>query len=94
MRQAALFLPALIGGTTAGILVADAGLLPGTVAALLPAAAIASVVGATITRSAPATLLAGALIGLAVGTWRGAGSTLPTGPGSVAALVGHDECQL
>ena len=31
MRQAALFLPALIGGTTAGILVADAGLLLGLV---------------------------------------------------------------
>ncbi len=94
MRPAALFLPALLGGAAAGILVADAGLMGGSSTVVLSIAAVVGALAAVPARSSAATLIAGLLLGAAVGVWRGGGSVLPTGPGSVVALVGDGEWEL
>jgi competence protein ComEC len=90
----ALLLPAAVGGVALGVLLADAGLLGAaeTLPVLIGALGIGLLAGAA--RRLFLGVLAAALLGLALGAWRGSGTALPTGPDSLAALVGPSERQL
>jgi competence protein ComEC len=83
-------LPALLVGTVLGVLGRDAGLWPVSSPWLLIAGGLGSCVGLLL-RSRR--LLIGGILLAAVclGGWRGAGVALPSGPGSVQALIGDDE---
>jgi competence protein ComEC len=88
-----LVLPGALLGTALGILAADGRQL--TAALIL---GIIGVVGGGLMvvggrRTAGLAALAVAL-GVVLGLWRGGAIALPTGPGSVASLVGHGELQL
>ncbi|MEO8509695.1 MAG: ComEC/Rec2 family competence protein [Chloroflexota bacterium] len=83
--------PSLLGGVAAGIFAADAGWLgPRCLTLLVALAVISGVGGSVLRRSAPGVMLAGTLLGLGIGASAGTAATLPAGPGSVEALVGHE----
>ncbi|MDP9249971.1 MAG: competence protein ComEC family protein, partial [Chloroflexota bacterium] len=88
-----LVLPGALLGTALGILAADGRQL--TTALVL---GIIGLLGGGLMvlggrRTAGLAALAVAL-GVALGMWRGGAMALPTGPGSVASLIGHGELQL
>ena len=85
MSIAALALPAVLAGVASGILAADSIDVP-----LVPAAAAGIALFATglLARGRAAILLGVAILGLAIGAWRGtAAEELPAGLPSVATLV-------
>jgi competence protein ComEC len=89
-----LLLPGLLAGTALGILAADGRWLPS--AAPLPLIVLAVGAG-LVSHAVPngTTLLVAALaLGGAIGFARDGAATLPTGPGSVAALVATGERSL
>ncbi len=96
MARASLILPGALAGTVVGILVADPANPPPASLGMIVAAALAGVLAglalAAMGRSggtwpAAAVLTAALAAGIAIGAWRAAGAALPTGPGSLAAVV-------
>jgi competence protein ComEC len=88
-----LLLPSALAGVALGIVVGDAA---GAQASLQPVAVAAlpvAVVGALL-RWRFLLVFGVVLGGVALGAWRGAAVALPTGDGSVAALVGPEERSL
>jgi competence protein ComEC len=88
-----LVLPGALLGTALGILAADGQQL----APALILGIIGLLGGGVMLLGRRSTVGLAALavaLGVAVGTWRGESIALPTGPGSVASLVGHGELQL
>ncbi|HET8587505.1 MAG TPA: ComEC family competence protein, partial [Candidatus Limnocylindria bacterium] len=95
MTVARVVLPGLLAGCTIGILAADGRWLPPTTPIPLLLLALGTMLLARALPVAwPAAIVAALTLGAAVGMWRAAASTLPTGPGSVAALVGSREWQV
>ncbi len=94
MPRPALLLPSCLAGIAAGILAADPARPPPPMVGTLFIAGLAVsgqalFVGLVARRRAPLLVpwiaMSGALaLGVALGTWRAAGATLPTGPGSMA----------
>ena len=91
MGIARLGLPLVLGGVAAGILAADALALP---PAPVLAAGLAFAVLGALGRSGPATLVGAALMGMAVGAWRGAPADPADAGLSVAALVDGAEHEI
>ncbi len=94
MTASALVLPSVLAGVASGIFLADAGWLT---AAALPALAMPGLIGALLARlgrSVGVLLIAAVVLGLGLGVWRGTSVALPSGPDSVAGLVGPTEWQL
>jgi len=97
MSRASLALPACLAGVTVGVLLADPAqapppLLDAIIGGGLLTALVALVAGMAGRRGRPhgvggATVVAAIGVGLALGAWRGAAASLPTGPGSVAVYV-------
>ena len=85
--------PALLAGTVLGILGADAS-ITAVGSAWLPAAALACAAAAMVTRWQRLALCAGLLAAVSLGSWRGASVALPSGAGSVQALIGSDDLSL
>ncbi len=87
--MAGVLLPCLLAGVTLGILANDGGTLSGTT---LPPMAVlgtmAAAIGSFGRRRVPFAIGV-LLLGVAIGAWRGDAATMPTGPGSVSALIGH-----
>ncbi len=95
MSASRLVLPAALAGATLGVFLSDAGRLPATVQLALLFLALAAAASSTAQPvRVPAAALAALVLGIALGGWRGAASELPTGPDSIAALVGAGEWQL
>jgi competence protein ComEC len=86
-------LPAALLGGLAGVVGRDAG-LPGSDPVPLAAVGFAAVVVAVALRRARFAALGVLLLAAAIGGWRGAAATLPSGPGSVAALAGGEQVTL
>ena len=84
-------LPAALAGLVIGIIGGDAA-LPGLEGAPLLVAGGVTVAAAVGLRSARVAAIGVLLLATGIGIWRGEGAALPTGPGSVASLVG-DEAQ-
>jgi competence protein ComEC len=96
MSRVSLVLPGCLAGTAIGVLLADpANPPPAALGPLITWAVVGSLVILGISalqrgpgRWASITFLCGALgVGIAVGAWRAAGASLPTGPGTLAGLV-------
>jgi competence protein ComEC len=87
--MARLGLPSATAGMMAGILAQDVGWLPGSGSALLVVVACGGLLAsaAAATRRPRGAAIGIVVLAAAVGAWRGTSSALPTGPGSVAALV-------
>ncbi len=94
MPVSALLLPATAAGAALGILLADAGWLAAATALPLIFGSLGAGLLAGATRRLILGVLAAALLGVALGAWRGSGAALPSGPDSVAALVGPTEWRL
>lgn len=85
-------LPAALVGLAIGILAADSA---AALASLGAAASVAAAVALLLVRRPTMAIAsAGLAIGLLLGLWRGGSIALPSGPGSVLALVGHGELRL
>ncbi|MDQ2853753.1 MAG: ComEC/Rec2 family competence protein [Chloroflexota bacterium] len=88
-----LALPGALIGLALGILAADAR--AGSVALLAAAtAAIGAGLMARLRRTSAVIACLALAIGLLLGAWRGAAIALPSGPGSVSALIGRGELHL
>jgi competence protein ComEC len=88
-----LALPGVLVGVALGILAADAGAeLIALGAAVLAGAA--GMVVAVVRRPTAGIACAALAIGLLLGAWRGTALALPSGPGSVAGLIGRGELEL
>jgi competence protein ComEC len=88
-----LALPGVLVGVALGILAADAGTEP----IVLGAAAVAGAAGivvAVVRRPSAGIACAALAMGLLLGAWRGTALALPSGPGSVAGLIGRGELEL
>jgi competence protein ComEC len=86
---ASALLPAALAGVVIGIIGRDAA-LPGVEPLPLLAAGGAAVAVATVTRWARLAAIATLLLAAGIGSLRGDSAVLPTGPGSVASLVGDE----
>jgi competence protein ComEC len=90
---ARLALPGALIGLALGILGADAR--AGSVALVAAAAAGAFGAGLALARRVGVGVGCAALaVGMLLGTWRGAALALPSGPGSVADLIGRGDTEL
>ena len=98
MGPAALVLPGVLVGAAVGVLIADpAGPPPGFLSVLQAASIATAVLGGAVLLAGrrwrlrgagrAGALLAAVGLGLALGAWRGAATALPTGPGTLSALV-------
>ena len=87
MAPAALLLPAGLAGVCLGILGQDAGVVAPGVAAPLAMGGVLLATGAAAARRNALFVIGAVAVGLALGAWRGADTTLPAGPGSLAALA-------
>jgi competence protein ComEC len=86
--MSAVLLPAVLAGVVVGIVAQDAG-VPGIGSPLvLVSGALTTGLGAPL-RWRWALSIGLLLVGIAIGSWRGAMVALPSGPGSVSALVDH-----
>jgi competence protein ComEC len=84
----AALLPALLVGVVLGIVARDAS-LPGMESPLVPLCGALAAGLATPLRWRWLMVTGLLLVGMSAGAWRGAAGELPTGPGSVAALIGE-----
>ena len=91
---AALVLPTVLAGVAAGVLLQDAGATGWWAWPAVPAAAAGLVIVRGGRIGLVLLVVAATTAGLVVGSWRGAAAVLPTGPGSVAALVGDTRWQI
>ena len=92
-----LALPSAVVGMAAGILAADAQGLGQALLVSMGLAAAAAVAARVLSprwRAATVVTCVALGAGLALGGWRGTALELPTGPGSVASLVGRGELHL
>ena len=85
-------LPAALLGLAIGILAADSTAALASLGAAASAAAAVALL--LLRRPTTAIASAGLAIGLLLGLWRGGSIALPSGPGSVPALVGRGELRL
>jgi competence protein ComEC len=92
--MAALLLPSALGGLTLGIVAGEA--LAGATVDLWPATVAAPAVAAAglLLRWRPLLVMGIVLGAAALGVWRSGAMALPTGDGSVAAMVGSQERKL
>ncbi|MEP6470245.1 MAG: DNA internalization-related competence protein ComEC/Rec2, partial [Chloroflexota bacterium] len=86
--MSAALLPALLAGAVLGIVARDAG-VPGVGSPIVLASGVALAGIAALLHWRWALALGLLLVGLSIGGWRGAAAVLPSGPGSVASLVGE-----
>ncbi len=91
MALSVALLPGLLGGLTTGILLADAGWLQPVAVPPLVLAALGLALGAVVLRRPSIVVGSILVLGVGLGTWRASATTMPTGPGSVADLVGTTE---
>jgi competence protein ComEC len=87
--MSALLLPSLLAGVALGIVAGDAGALGGASTIPAPAGLSVAVVGAAL-RWRPLLAAGVLLLGVGLGAWRGEAAALPSGPGSVTALIGTE----
>jgi competence protein ComEC len=85
-------LPAALAGLALGILATDSGAALSLLVAV--SAVVAALAAALARRPAVAIACAGLAVGMALGGWRAQATALPTGPGTVAGLIGRGDLQL
>jgi competence protein ComEC len=86
-------LPGVLAGMAIGILAADAR-LQGVALGGAAGAGVGATVVALARRPAAGTASAALAIGLLIGVWRGTALALPSGPDSVAGLIGRGKLEL